>query len=455
MCSRSRSVVVLAALALVASFSPSDVDAAPPLRVATFSCDATPPIGGHPLIWVTSVKTVEDPLLAKGIVLDDGRTRYVLCALDWCGVCDGTHLLFRSKMAAAAGIDVSQVSLQSVHQHTAPYTDGDAQKLLDKTPNPPRFADLKFLDGLADRLGEAVKGAVARLQPFDRIGTSQAKVDRVASSRRIFVDGKFYGRMSASRDPKLQALPEGNIDPMLKTITLACGDKPLVRLHYYATHPQTFYGDPRASADMPGIARSRLEKKEGVFQIYFTGCSGNVAMGKYNDGKPRARAELADRLYAAMEASAAATRYAPAGSVSWRTVPVVFPLRTDKGHTLAENRARLSDPKASPIARCRAACRVAFAERINRPIDLSMLQIGDVRIVHLPGECVIEYQQFTQQLRPKDFVAVAAYGDVGPGYVCTEKSYTEGGYEPSASGVAPQGEKVLQAAIRELVVGKR
>ena len=59
----------------------------------------------------------------------------------------------------------------------------------------------------------------------------------------------------------------------------------------------------------------RLEKKEGVFQIYFTGCSGDVAMGKYNDRSLKARKELTDRLYAGMEASVAATKLTPAGSI--------------------------------------------------------------------------------------------------------------------------------------------
>ena len=60
----------------------------------------------------------------------------------------------------------------------------------------------------------------------------------------------------------MRALPEGTIDPYLKTITLARGEKPLVRLHYYATHPQTPYGDGRASSDMRG-RRPRRARAEG------------------------------------------------------------------------------------------------------------------------------------------------------------------------------------------------
>jgi len=427
-----------------------------PLRVATFSCDVTPPAGGQPLIWVTPVETVEEPLLAKGVILDDGQQRCVLCAVDWCGLCNSSHLLFRSKLAKAVGTDVSRVGVQCVHQHTAPYVDGDAQRLLDRTQSPPRYVDLKFLDELTDRLGAAAKGAIDKLEPVDAVGTAVAKVDRVASSRRIITpDGRFHGRMSSAKSAELRALPEGFIDPMLRTVTLARGRKPLVRLHYYATHPQSFYGDPRASSDMPGFARERLQRKENVFQIYFTGCCGDVAMGKYNDGTPQARDELTARLLAAMEAAAAATRLAPAGPVRWRSLSVALPLGNDVEPALAKARALMADPKAAVIPRIRAATHVAFAERIAQPLEISLLEIGNVQVLHLPGECMVEYQRFAQESRPKGaFLAVAAYGDVGTGYVCTEKAFQEGGYEPSASHVAPHAEKVLKGAIREILGAK-
>jgi hypothetical protein len=425
------------------------------LRVATFRCDVTPPPGGHPLIWLTPVAKVEDPLLAKGIVLDDGRQRYVLCAVDWCGLGNSSHLLFRSKIAAAAGTEVSHVAVHCVHQHTAPYTDGDAQRLLDAEKDSPRYVDFKFLEDVTDRLAAAVKESLGRLEAFDAIGTGQAKVERVASTRRIPVEGgKVRSRMSSCKDPELRAMTEGKIDPLLRTITLARGEKPLVRLHYYATHPQSFYGDPRASSDMPGFARERLQRKEQVFQIYFTGCGGDVAMGKYNDGTRRARDELTERLYTAMEASVALTRLGPAGELRWRTVPLRLPLRTDAGYTVEEHRARMADPKRDAVARVRAAISVAFAQRIERPLELNLLQIGDVRIVHLPGECMVEFQLFTQRLVPEGFVAVAAYGDLAPGYICTEESFSEGGYEPTESEGAPKSEAALKAAIRLLLEGK-
>jgi len=422
------------------------------LRVATFSCDVTPPVDGHPLIWLVKVKKVETPLLAKGIVLEDGDRRYVICAVDWCGLCNSSYELFRRKLAAGAGIDVAHVAVQTVHQHTAPYTDGDAQKLLDKTENPPPYVDFKFMEEVTDRLAESVKQSLDRLVPFDRVGTGQAKVDRVASTRRVPIgNGKVRVRWSGCTDPELQAAPEGYIDPMLKTITLAKGDKPLVRIHYYATHPQSFYGDPRTCYDVPGFARERLQKKEDVFQIYFNGCGGDVVMGKYNDRTPRARDELTDRLFAGMEAAVAATRFAPAGTICWRTADLVLPLKSNIQASLAKDRAKIADVKLRAGARVLAACRVAFAERIKRPIQLTSLQIGKVYSLHLAGESMVHYQLYAQGVKPDDFVAVAAYGDLAPGYICTENAFSEGGYEPGASRASSKSEPVVKAAIRKLL----
>ncbi|MDW8038376.1 MAG: hypothetical protein RMI90_10095 [Thermoguttaceae bacterium] len=419
------------------------------LKVATFCADMTPALGKPIYPSYKPLEVIEEPLLAKGIVLLAGEKRYVLCAVDFCVLANSSYELFREKLAKAVGTSADCVAVHCVHQHTAPHIDGDAQRLLEKYPDPPRYVDFEFLMEVTDRLAQAAKEALSRLEPFDRVGLGQAKVQQVASNRRILRDGKIVGRMSSCKDPALQAEPEGQIDPYLKTISLARGEKVLVRLHYYATHPQSFYNDPRASSDVPGFARQRLEKKEGVFQIYFTGCAGDVAMGKYNDGSREARDALTDRLYRAMEDSIAATRWEPAGKIEWKTLPVKLPARTDR--LMEQSRRNLEDPKAPMLTRIYAACRVAYAQRADRPIDISLVQIGPAWILHLPGECMIEFQLYAQSLVPDRFLAVAAYGDDGTSYICTENSYKEGGYEPSASNLAPEAERLLKQAIRTLL----
>jgi hypothetical protein len=95
--------------------------------------------------------------------------------------------------------------------------------------------------------------------------------------------------------------------------------------------------------------------------------------------------------------------------------------------------------------------RLSFVERLSRPIIVSSLQLGDVHILHLPGEPMVEFQFFAQQAKSHDFVAVAGYGDCGPAYICTDKAITEGGYEPSATNVGPGTEALLKNAIQALL----
>lgn len=421
-------------------------------RLATFCCDVTPPYGTPIYSGYQPLAVLEYPLLAKGVVLDDGHDRYVLCCVDWCELINETHTLFRRSVAEAAGSDIAHVAVQTVHQHTAPMADNEAMRLLETAKNPPPHTPPAFIEDCARRLGQSVRQAVQDMVPYDRIGTGQARVERVGSNRRVPIgDGKVGFRASSCRDPKFIELPEGLIDPILRTITFASGNRPLVRLHYYATHPQSFYGDARASCDFPGMAREKLQGEEGVFQIYFTGCAGNVAAGKYNDGTPAAREGLFTRLHAAMAASAASTAYHRAEAIEWQRLGLKFTPRTDGDFSPEQARARMEDEKATILARQDGAGVITFHKRCGVPFELSALRIGNVRILNLPGEMAVEYQLFAQELRPNDFVAVAAYGDCGTGYICLEKFFAEGGYEPSASQVIPTSEAQVRDAIRKLL----
>src|SRR5205085_4578446 len=98
--------------------------------------------------------------------------------------------------------------------------------------------DLKFFQRAVNRVGVAVKAALARTQTFTHIGIGQARVEQVASNRRVVgPNGKVkYTRTSATRDPRARAEPEGLVDPWLKTLSFWDGTRPLAALHYYATH---------------------------------------------------------------------------------------------------------------------------------------------------------------------------------------------------------------------------
>lgn len=400
------------------------------------------------------MEAVDDPLLAKGIVLADGRKRYVICAVDWCLLQTGAHEMFRRKLAVAAGVPESQVTVHTVHQHNAPIADADAQRLLDATPAAPLHLDLRFMEEVTDQVAAAVRQAGGELRPVTQVGSGRARVEQFASNRRVrLADGQIHVRYSSTKDPVLQSAAEGLIDPWLRTVTLFDGSQPLVRLHYYATHPMSYYGDGRATADTVGLAREQLEREEGVPQIYFTGCGGNITAGKYNDGSPESRVRLTARIHDAMQRAVATTTLAPVDRVEWRTADIRFAGRTEPEWSEVRAREVIGSTNAPALERLKAALDLAWIERMKRSPDvaISSLRLGPVTVLHLPAESFVEYQLYAQSLRPDDFIAVAAYGESGPGYICCDAAFGEGGYEPTMSRVGPPSEIRYKVAVAKVI----
>ena len=143
-----------------------------------------------------------------------------------------------------------------------------------------------------------------------------------------------------------------------------------------------------------------------------------------------------------------------ASDVGWSIAPVALPPAKHLNRTDLE--ARLSQWK--PNDYWGSADELAWLNRCEsgHKIDLSCLQLGDIRIVHMPGELFVEYQLAAKQMRPDLHVAMAAYGDYGPGYIGTEIGYSQGGYETSAraSKVDKSCEQVLMDGMRNLLLKK-
>jgi hypothetical protein len=102
------------------------------------------------------------------------------------------------------------------------------------------------------------------------------------------------------------------------------------------------------------------------------------------------------------------------------------------------------------------ADQLAFLRRMKEGqiIDISCLSIGNARVLHMPGELFVEYQLAAKGMRQDLQVMMAAYGDYGPGYIGTEVSYAQGGYEtlPTSSSVDPSVEPLLIETLEQLLV---
>jgi hypothetical protein len=205
--------------------------------------------------------------------------------------------------------------------------------------------------------------------------------------------------------------------------------------------------------DFVGIARERRTSEDHAPHIYFTGCGGNIAAGKYNDGSKEARVRLGEQIYAAMVASEKQPKRSELNHVEWRAKPVLF--KPDPEFSEERMMKVVENTATTQSVRISSAFRVGFIHQCAAgvPIQLTSLHLGDdVHLLNLPGESFIEYQLFAQQ--HGGFVATAAYGDGGTGYIPLERSFTEGGYEPTQAFAAPESEKQMKEAIAELLKSK-
>jgi len=427
-----------------------------PLRVGTFVVDASPPLGS-PLAF-DRCDSVGMPLTARGVVLIGSGEPMVLCAVDWIGISNGGYERWREAIAKAVKTSSERVSVNVLHQHDAPRCDFSAERLLAEQGLGGAMFDVAFARQTIENVAAAAKEAADSATVATHLGLGQAKVEKVASNRRILgSDGKVrVVRYTACADPKVRAEPEGTIDPYVKSISFWNEDQPLVVLTYYATHPQSYYRTGVAHADFPGIARFlRQTTLNGLTHVHFNGAGGNIGAGKYNDGSHENRQTLAVRLAEGMSKAHLATEKHPitAADVAWKTVPVVLPV---SAHMNEENLlAILKDDKIDTPQRSQAAKHLVWLRRCQAgdTVDLTCLTLGPASILNMPGELAVEYQLAAQKMRPDLFVAMAAYGEYAPGYICMKEHYQQGGYEdsPRASRVAPEVEDVLMSAMAELL----
>ena len=448
--------IFLSALLLVA-FSYSCLCAqSKPVRIATFDVDATPPLGTH-MAYDPVRRLDELTLRCRGIVLITEPSPIVLCAVDWIGIANEGHDVFRRELAMAADTTPERVAVHALHQHDAPGCDFTAERLVNQLgiEGYSRF-DGDFHREVIQRAVDAIKSGTKNAVPITHYGYGQAVVEQVASNRRVEIKDGKVGRMrgSSSKVAELIQLPEGLIDPFVSVMVFWNETQPVAVISSYACHPQSYYRTGIPSPDFPGIARFMCgQDLNGTLHVHFNGAGGNVAAGKYNDGSQPNRMLLAQRLYRGMRIAYESAKPIPLveAAVGWNSVPVRLPLANHLSSKDLESRLR-AVPARGYIS---FADQLAWCQRVEsgHAIDIACLRVGSIRMLHMPGELFVEYQLAAKRFRPDLDVMMAAYGDYGPGYIGTAASYQEGGYEtlPTSSSVAPESEQVLLSTIELLL----
>ena len=123
---------ILAALLLAAPVSAADK---PVLRAGAFAQDITPksfPISVNGGMSDRQATGAHDPLHARCLVLDDGKTQLAIVVVDSCMVPRELMDAAKAKASAKTGIPVDNMLISATHTHTAPSSTGVFQSDADK-----------------------------------------------------------------------------------------------------------------------------------------------------------------------------------------------------------------------------------------------------------------------------------------------------------------------------------
>lgn len=341
---------------------------------------------------------VHDRLHARALVVDDGRSRAAVVALDLVEVGDTTQV--RRRIEEEVGIPAHRVMLAPSHAHNAPRIGLVPPGGKARIPTP---ESLVYTSVVYDAIVDAVARAASALQPV-RLGIAQEQVD-VNVCREAYVDGRWTLGYAA----------DGLSDKQLSVVSFLAEDGTVVAaLLNYAVHSTVALGVREVSADLAGAAAAHVERELGgaAVVLWTSGALGDqapkVELGAPSNDPDRDR-EFAFAAVQAQGFMLGATairllgdipRYLDAAAVSGDVRVVPAPAR------------RLEVPPG-----------MEQAEVDTVDLTLSCLTVGPVALAGISGEVTVPVGRAVASSSPLRSTLVVTNANARIGYLPTDESY--------------------------------
>ncbi len=386
-----------------------------------------------------------DPLHARAIVCDDGKTRLAIVIVDNCLI--GRNYLDAAKALAAKRTKVrgDRILVAATHTHTAP---PGKDRLTNRTDAVHRAYFNQLVEGIAAAIVQAEKN----LAPAE-LAHGVALVPEEIFNRRwhmkpggIAVNpfGKKtdIARMNPPRN--LIERPAGPTDPEVHFISLRGTDgRPIALLANYSLHYVGGVPGGGVSADYFGVFSGLIEKAigkdAGFVAMMSNGTSGDINNISFRVPRPRqpplqrmneVAKLVADRVLAAH----AKAKFRKNISLAMEQTLLTLKTRIPTAKQIAFAKAVLSDNPPNPLPRLAESYARRTLALANGPreeeIVLQALRLGEVGIISIPCEvlCEIGLTLKAQSPLPQStFTIELANGHYG--YLPTPRQHALGGYE--------------------------
>ena len=353
---------------------------------------------------------VRDPLHAKALVLDDGRSRIAIVTLDL-GSIVSEHL----KDEVAAKLNIPVLLLAASHSHSAPaFLPSGSASVSDKS-------GAAYKADLEKKIFNAIDQASKSMFPA-RLGVGRGSIQLGYNRLKLQPDGRSRVMY---RNP--ERIPYGPVDPevVLLRIEDTSGKTRALMVHYAAHAVVLGQSNCKFSADYPGVMQSKVESELPGAQVMFVqGGAGDInplLLGRSEDEAADFAVLQKMGEFLADEVIKANKNITPieAGPIRWKSDLLEFNHRWDKGKMLA--------------------------------VGITTILIGkDIAIATVPGEPMHALQKMwkSQADVPHPLFYGYTYSNQGTwaGYIPDLRSAARGGYGADASTTIAvgAGERIIQ-----------
>ncbi|MFH1717611.1 MAG: neutral/alkaline non-lysosomal ceramidase N-terminal domain-containing protein [Planctomycetota bacterium] len=426
---KSSMLVSVILFTLLAFCCPASAD----LKGGCARVNITPPLG-IPLIgsYGKPSDDVLDELYSKAIVLNDGENTVAIVSSDLLyAPLEEITAPVRRIINEKAGIPEQNILVCATHTHSGPEV-FTRSKLGPKAETESPKIDRSYLDTLVQKIASCVLIAHKNMQPV-RLGAAKGSIPEIVYNRRPKNNDGLVN-MAFTLPPEVRAtrrivtgpdgrtrvtfnLPDeqtewhfGPIDPQVSVLRIENSDGGIVgSLVNFGCHPVTIYPhlSTSISADYPVHAAGVVEQAEGGLCLFTLGLAGNAV--------PFDRGVSPCRQIGRALGGEALKRL--------QFVPTTDQV-TVKG---------LKKKVVFPTKKVESADKTTAESRGDVVTEFQVLRLGDVYILGLPGEVLIEVGLEIKERAGLENLFIITLSNDSIGYVCPAAAYDEGGYEPTGA----------------------
>ena len=375
---------------------------------------------------------VLDELYAKALVLNDGSTTIAIVSADLLYVpLEEITEPIREIIKEKIGIPEENVLICATHTHSGPEV-FTRSKLRPEKEVPASKIDQSYLQTLIRKTASSVMLASKNLKDV-KIGAAIGQIPEIVYNRRPkLADGSV--KMAFTLPPEVAAtkkietdadgnvkvtfrfpdekedLDFGPIDPEVCVLRVEDMDGGIIgSLINFGCHPVCIYPylSTTISADYPAYTTKVVEQMEGGICLFALGLAGNTVpvrrgviprqqIGKALGGEALRRLQFVSTV----------------GDVTLNALKkeIRFPIKTAS-----------SSDKSKDVD-----------ETNYITTEIQVLRLGDIYILGLPGEILVEVGLEIKRRAGVEILFVISLSNDAIGYVCHSQAYEEGGYEPGS-----------------------